>query len=268
MAVNPEAAGTCTEAQLKEFNCPADSKVGEDEATGTATVFALLGLSDTVTEHFPVYDMERKPGHSARFAVEVNSSTLKALALLGHHLQGHLYLEAGISWHNEPVTSESSGVASGDYHEFFKIQNIPTEPEVIESRLIFKGVVGGHAFLTLPSTCSNEPVTTLHVDSYEDPGSFQEYKNPTPVTATGCDELAFNPTVALTAGDSQSDEPDGVSAELHIPQETDEPAKPNSPDVQTAEVTLPEGMTLDPSAAKDLEGCSDEQFGAEAVRRL
>jgi hypothetical protein len=100
LAVNPEAAGTCTEAQLNEFNCPADSKVGEDEATGTATVFALLGLSDTVTEHFPVYDMERKPGEPARFAVEVNSSTLKALALLGHHLQGHLYLEAGISWHN------------------------------------------------------------------------------------------------------------------------------------------------------------------------
>jgi hypothetical protein len=264
LAVNPEAAGTCTEAELEEFKCPEDSEVGEDEATGTANVYALLGLGDTVTEPFPVYDMARKPGQPARFAVEINSPTLETLAGLGHDLRGHLYLEAGISWHGEPTTGESSGVTSGDYHEFFKIENIPQEPEVIESRLIFKGVVDGHAFLTLPSTCSSKPVTTLHVDSYEDPGSYLKYTNETPVAATGCDELAFNPILALTAEDSQSDQPDGVSAELHIPQTTDEPSKPNSPDVQTAEVTLPEGMTLNPSAAKGLEGCSDEQFAGES----
>jgi len=263
LAVNPEAAGTCTEAQLNEHKCPENSKVGEDEATGTATVYALLGLNDTVTEHFPVYDMVHETGHPARFAVEINSPTLEALALLGDHLQGHLYLEAGISWHSEPATSENSGVASDDYHEFFKIENIPQQPEVVESRLIFNGVVDGHAFLTLPSTCATNPITTLHVDSYEAPGSFQEYQNETPVKATGCNALAFNPKLALTAEDSQSDQPDGVSAELQIPQGTDEPSKPNSPDVQTAEVTLPEGMTLNPSAAKGLEGCSDEQFAGE-----
>jgi hypothetical protein len=264
LAVNPEAAATCAEAQLDEFKCPADSKVGEDEATGTASVYELLGLNDTVTEDFPVYDMARKPGQPARFAVEINSPTLKSLALLGHDLRGHLYLEAGISWKGEAETSENEGVASGDYHEFFKIENIPEQPEVIESRLIFKGVVDGHAFLTLPSTCSTKPITTLHVDSYEEPGVFQKYTNETPVTATGCDELEFNPTLALTAEGTQSDQPDGVSATLHVPQGTDEPSKPNSPDVQNAEVTMPEGMTLNPSAAHELEGCSNQQYAADA----
>ena len=264
LAVDPEVTETCSETQLDEFNCPAASKVGEDEATGTATVYEALGLGATVTEHFPVYDMVRRPGEPARFGVEINSPTLETLAGLGDDLRGHLYLEGGISWHAEPETSESSGVATGDYHEFFKIQNIPQQPEVVESRLIFKGVVNGRAFLTLPSTCSSKQITTLHVDSYEEPGNFQRYTNETPVTATGCGALAFNPSFSLTPETSQSDQPDGVSVGLHVPQPLSEPSKPDSPDVQNAEVTLPEGMTLNPSAANGLEACSSAQLAARA----
>ena len=252
LAVDPEATSTCSTAQLEELNCPGASEVGEDEATGTA-----VGL--TFTEDFHVYNMVREHGEPARFAVELKSTTL---ALAG--LQGHIYLEGGISWHHEPETSENSGVETGDYHEYFKIENIATQPEVIESRLIFKGVVDGHSFLTLPSTCSSKPITTLHVDSYEDPGNFQRSTNETPVAATGCGALAFSPSLSMTPETTQSDQPDGLSAGLHVPQLTDEPSKPDSPDVQSAEVTLPEGMTLNPSAANDLEACSSAQFDAGA----
>lgn len=271
LAVNPEATEKCSEQQLDEFKCPAGSKVGEDEATGTVTLLELLGLSPsaTVTEDFPVYNMVRKPGQPARFGVEINSAKLELLAALGHDVRGHIYLEGGISWHAEAETSEDSGVASGDYHEYFKIEDIPTQPEVVESRLIFWGIPQEHthvgtptAFITLPSTCSSKPITRLHVDSYEDPGNFLSYENETPVTATGCSSLAFDPTLSLSPETSQSDQPDGVSAELHVPQSTDEPSKPNSPDVQSVQVTLPEGMTLNPSAASGLQACTDEQFAA------
>jgi hypothetical protein len=265
LAVDPEAAETCTEAQLDAFNCPAGSRVGEDEARGTAPAFKLLvSVNLTVTEHFPVYNMVRKPGQPARFGVEVNSPNLEALAAIGTHLQGEIYLEGGISWHPEAETDESSGVTTGDYHEYFKIEKLPKEPEIIESRLIFEGVVDGHAFLTLPSTCSSKPITTLHVDTYEDPGAFERRTNETPVAATGCNALAFNPSLSLTPETTQSDQPDGITADLHVPQGTDEPSKPNSPDVRTAEVTMPEGMTLNAAAARELEGCSSAQFAAEA----
>jgi len=270
MAVNPEATKElCTEAELNsdKEECPLESKVGEDEATGTAEI--LAGVKETVTEHFPVYNMVRKPGEPSRFGVEINSATLKLLGL-----QGHTYLEGGISWKPEeaPADGEGSGVASGDYHEYFKIEGIPQQPEVIESRLVFWGVPQEHthvgtptAFLTLPSTsCSVKPVTTLHVDSYEDPGQFLAYENTTPVAPTGCDELAFNPTLSLTAGASQSDQPDGITTDLHVPQPMGEPSKPDSPEVQDAQVTLPEGMTLDASAAHGLEACSDAQYAQDA----
>ncbi len=267
LAVNPEATEQCTEAQLDQFNCPAGSQVGEDEAVGTANVLELLHLGLTVTEHFPVYNMQRRPGEPARFGVEVNSPTLETLATLGHDLRGQIYLEGGISWQHEAETSESSGVPTGDYHEFFKIQNLPEEPEVIESKLIFWGIPQEHshvgaptAFITLPSTCTSKPVTYLHVDSYEAPGAFLPYGNETPVAATGCDTLAFNPSLSLGAEDAGSDQPDGVTADLHVPQATHAPSKPNSPDVQGAQVTLPEGLTLDPSAANGLVACSNAQY--------
>jgi hypothetical protein len=260
LAVDPEAATAfCSEAELNsdEEKCPAASRVGVDQATGTAEV--ALGIKETVTEEFPVFDMERKAGQPARFGVEINSALLRTVGL-----QGHVYLEGAISWHHEEATSENSGVTTGDYHEYFVIPNIPEQPEIVESRLIFNGVVDGNAFLTLPSTCTSKPVTTLHVDSYEDPGNFIEMKNTTPVAATGCGALAFSPSLTLTPETSQSDQPDGVTADLHIPQLTSEPSKPNTADLQSAEVTLPEGMTLNPAAAHGLEACSSAQFAGGA----
>jgi hypothetical protein len=275
LAVNPEAVAQCPEATVNAFACPAESEVGEDEAVGTAEL--TLGIKTTITENFPVFDVERKPGEPARFGVEVTSKTLEtAEGLTGHKLRSIIYLEGGISWHSEAATSENSGVQSGDYHEFFKIENIPEEPEIVQSKLIFWGVPHEHeasakddAFLTMPSSvsdCTQPQTTWLHVDSYENPGAFiadpveTRLENGTPVTASGCSTLAFDPSLSLKPESSQSDAPDGASVDLHIPQTTTEPSKVNSPDAQTAEVTLPEGMTLNPSAANGLQACTNVQI--------
>jgi hypothetical protein len=266
LAINPEATQTCEPRALEEDKklCPKGSEVGIDEATGTAEV--ALGVKETVTEDFPVYNMPRLPGEPSRFGVEIDSATLELLKL-----QGVVYLEGGISWQKEGPSSETSNVTTGDYHEFFRIPNIPEQPEIIESRLIFWGVPAEHtgvgtptAFITLPSTCSSKPITHLHVSSHEASKNFIYGKNETPVTATGCGQLAFKPSLSLTAETSQSDQPDGLTADLHVPQPLGEPSKPDSPDVQNAEVALPEGMTLNPSAANGLQACSDTQFEGRA----
>ncbi|HSZ70606.1 MAG TPA: hypothetical protein VK756_09610 [Solirubrobacteraceae bacterium] len=284
LAVNPEAVEACPETVIEKFECPAASQVGEEEAIGTAELgfggLRALSIKTTVTEHFGVYNVQRKPGEAARFGVEVTSSTLAlAEGLTGHKLQSVIYLEGGISWHSEAADSENNGVQSGDYHEFFRIQNIPQEPEIVQSKLIFWGVPHEHeaaakddAFLTMPSSkdaCERPQTTWLHVDSYESPGSFiadpvetvLQNKAHTVLTATGCGDLAFEPTLSLTPETSQFDQPDGASVDLHVPQTTTEPSKPNSPDVQTAAVSLPEGMTLNPSAANGLQACSNAQVG-------
>ncbi len=264
LAVNPEATTeVCSEAELNsdKEECPAASQVGVDEATGTAEV--ALGIKETVTEDFPVYNMERKPGQPSRFGVEINSPLLSD----GSACRATCTWKAASAGKPEAATSENSGV---DQRRLPRVLQDPRHPRTAGNHRVATDLLGrprntdrsADGFLTLPSTCTSPQITTLHVDSYEEPGHFIEKKNPTPVAATGCDTLAFNPSLSLTPETSQSDQPDGVSAQLHIPQLTDEPSKPNSPDVQSAEVTLPEGMTLNPSAANGLEACSNAQYAA------
>ncbi len=280
LAVNPEATPACSEAEIEAEKslCPPGSKVGEDEATGTVeaneAVLKLLGLPKlplgqtstpvTVTERFPVYDVQRRPGEAARFGVEVNSPTIELLKL-----QSVVYLEGGLSWFHEAEApgGESSGVAAGDYHEYFKILNIPSTPELVESKLIFWGRPHEHnpfapdrSFITLPSTCNGPQTTFLHVDSHEAPGGFLAYANRTPVGASGCGSLEFAPKIGQRPETTRSDAPDGSEVVVHVPQGTEQPAKPNTPDLLESRVTLPEGMTLDPSAANGLQACSDAQF--------
>jgi hypothetical protein len=280
LAVNPEATPACGEAQIaaEKSLCPPGSKVGEDEATGTVeaneAVLKLLGLPKlplgqtstpvTVTERFPVYDMQRRPGEAARFGVEVNSPTIELLKL-----QSVVYLEGGLSWFHEAEApgGESSGVGSGDYHELFKIRDIPSTPELVESKLIFWGRPHEHnpfapdrSFITLPSACNGPQTTFLHVDSHEAPGAFLAYGNRTPVGASGCELLEFAPRIAQRPETTRSDAPDGSEVDVHVPQGTEQPARPNSPDLLESKVTLPAGMTLNPSAASGLQACADAQF--------
>jgi hypothetical protein len=280
LAVNPEAVPACSEAEIEAEKslCPPGSKVGEDEATGTVeaneAVLKLLGLPKlplgqtstpvTVTERFPVYNVQRRPGEAARFGVEVNSPTIELL-----ELQSVVYLEGGLSWFHEAEApgGESSGVAAGDYHEYFKIRDIPSSPELVESKLIFWGRPHEHnpaapdrSFITLPSACNGPQTTFLHVDSYEAEGDFLAYGNRTPVGASGCESLAFAPGIGQRPETTRSDAPDGGEIDVHVPQGTEQPAKPNTPDLLESKVTLPEGMTLNPSAANGLQACSDAQF--------
>ncbi|MHB1538974.1 MAG: hypothetical protein ACYCUM_11750 [Solirubrobacteraceae bacterium] len=290
LAVDPEAAEECSEAALKGSKCPAGSQVGEDEATGTVKVTGTVAKkieeilpivkgvpvpgapgfeSLTVTEHFKVFNMERRYGEPARFGVEVKSETLKLAGI-----EADIYIEGGLSWYAEPAGaagSETYGVRTGDYHEYFKIPNIPEAPEVVESKLIFWGRPHEHnpaapekTFITMPSECNGPQTTLLHISSYEDPGHFSFKENPTPVGATGCATLPDAPKIEQKPETTAADAPDGTTVTLRVPQGTTSPSTPNSPTVKQAVVTLPEGMTLNPSAANGLQACPSIGIGTNA----
>ena len=77
---------------------------------------------------------------------------------------------------------------------------------------------------------------------------------------TGCDELQFTPALLAQPTTFQADSPSGLEFELKVPQ-SEEPATHATPALKNATVVLPEGMTVDPSAANGLEACSTAQIG-------
>jgi hypothetical protein len=129
---------------------------------------------------------------------------------------------------------------------------------------------------TNPENCGGEPlVTTVHMDSWQNPGSYNQDGTPnfsdpkwvgssseSSPAVTGCEALAglFNPSLAAKPSTNKTDSPTGLDVNLKVPQSTG-PENLGTPPVKETAVTLPEGMTVDPSSANGLSACSEAQIG-------
>jgi hypothetical protein len=160
---------------------------------------------------------------------------------------------------------------AGNYHDYYEIE-VSTALPLISSRLILKGNIGSTGnggYITLPSNCAGRgPATTNTVTLTSTTGQVVPRTYETPVGAEGCKGESgllippFEPKFGLTpgAGETQSDQPDGITAELTVPHNP-LPTELDSSQLRTASVTLPEGMTLNPSAASGLKACTPAQIG-------
>jgi hypothetical protein len=138
-------------------------------------------------------------------------------------------------------------------------------------------------FLTNPADCLTQteeaPVTVLHYDQWEIPGSLNSEGEPLlggneaawheavseplkPVT--GCNELKFEPKVEFTPSTTQADAPSGYKFGLEIPQ-SETPTTRGTPQLRNTTVTLPAGVSLSPSAANGLQKCEDKQIDLEST---
>ncbi|HEY1689125.1 MAG TPA: hypothetical protein VGF95_09715 [Solirubrobacteraceae bacterium] len=263
LSVNPYALPQCPIAVFKKFECPADTRVGTDEAT------AFLALAN-LTLPAQAYNLEPAPGLPAEFGVSLDIS-VAGIGLI----EEQIYLEGGLSWHPETGISGQPVQPSGDYHEYFVIKNIGNEHPLLASRLIFEGnAVNTKGFITMPSSCDGPQTTYLETESYN--GEFSNASFTThyvkggeeiPMEATGCNEVPFEPKVEVTPSNPEPDKADGATVKVTVPQ-SEEPQGINSSTVKDATVTLPEGMTLNPAAASGLAACTTQEFGkgtAEAV---
>jgi len=267
-STNPEAVTKCS---IKEFegtpvepvpglhaftapNCPG-SEIGENEVTTVLEV--AKGVFADVPLKGKMYNLEQPTGLASYFGIALNlEPVLKA------PLYVHTFLEGHIEWGKEP-----QGTNQGDYHDVYIIKNVT--PGLISSRLIFNGNIGTGGFLTLPSSCTGtgpQTTTTIHLTSYEGQSETKGFSGP--VGAEGCKGESgllippFEPKFALTpgAGETQSDLPDGITTELTVPHNP-LPTELDSSQLRTAVVTLPEGLTLNPSAANGLKACTPAQIG-------
>jgi hypothetical protein len=123
--------------------------------------------------------------------------------------------------------------------------------------------------------------------SEENPTGWATFASTSP-PVTGCEELAFSPDIDFDSTTGSADGASGLDVGLSIPQNNTPPASPpalgasqleiddyveaagafwDSPagrataHLKDTVVTLPEGMSVNPSAAAGLEGCNDSQIG-------
>lgn len=123
----------------------------------------------------------------------------------------------------------------------------------------------GKAFLSNPTDCAEEareaPVVKTESATWQEPDVFSGSTYTLP-PVTGCDKLVFQPSFSFQPTTTQGSSGTGATAVLHVPQDgLTDPSKLNTPALKKAVVTLPQGMTLNPSSAAGLESCSEAQIG-------
>ncbi len=125
-------------------------------------------------------------------------------------------------------------------------------------------------FLTMPSACQADPLTVAALsDSWQSPSQrislktdVNEGKTEQADGITGCERLAFTPSLALAPETTQAGAPSGYSLDLHIPQSEGALA---TPDLRAIVVSLPAGVVLSPSVGHGLQSCSQAQFGLQPL---
>ncbi|HEX7244344.1 MAG TPA: hypothetical protein VF245_02110 [Solirubrobacterales bacterium] len=280
MSVNPEATPKC-ELENGKFpvaGCPAATQVGYSNVEAVAGVPPLT-LPPVEVPGIAVYNLEPREGEPARFGFTL------PLGL------GEVFLNSGVKWDGD----------YHEYFTIHVPEVPGLDVKILRNRLVFDGTIGNGglpseeegAFLTTPSTCfdPNQSAfektynTGLHADSQEEEAPEDEYdvtapappppaflagsefvESPLPrlesglrVMPTGCDEIPFEPSTSDAPSTDRTDSPTGGTVEVKMP--FDPPAPIYQSNVRTADVSLPAGMGLNPSAAPGLQACTDAQFG-------
>ncbi len=266
LAADPQALAVCSRADFEANKCSAAAKAGFVELKA----YVELPIAPTtLTLKGNVYNLPQEPGLPLLFGIDVEG--VKPLVN-----DVHLLLEGHVSYAHEDALA-ARGVPSGDFHEWFEINNIPTEVAVeplglplgkaplktVESKLFFNGHAGKEGkenFLTMPSSCSAPSTSYLELETYP-PVEKESLPTTPPVSVGGCENpaLPFQPTATITPDTSQYESPDGITTDVHVPQ-FEKSTQLNTADINDAHVVLPEGLTLNPSAVNGLDACTQGQL--------
>lgn len=254
----------CTEAQLMNATCPASSQVGITALT--------LGSFFPVQVYGNVYNMEPPPGSPASFAflalgvpVHLNARVRTegdygVTVDVNHVNQGVPLLKSSLTLWGVPADPSHDPYRGSCLSQDFgtSLGNCPTDAP-------------RKPFLTNPTDCSTGPVRThLWVRSWtgETDTSFFDTHLPPPNQATlvgpeGCELLDFDPSLTMRPTTSAAGSPSGYTVDLNLPQ-NDNPDGLAEAHLKKAVVTLPAGVTISPSAADGLQGCSDSQIALKS----
>jgi hypothetical protein len=262
LAADPQTLATCPRATF-EANpklCPIDSEAGFVELEAVVKVLGLPVLAPPMTG--TVYNLEQEANLPLLFGIAVEGASPIVSSV-------HLLLEGHVSYAFEPALA-ARGIPSGDFHEWFEINNIPPEVEVVggaksplqtlKSKLFFNGQSGRGNFLTLPSACGppSQSISYLEVEASGEGHEIASTPTEPPVGVDGCGAVPFRPTTEVRPQNSAHDQPDGAITEVKVPQ-NEGAGEVNTADIAEGHATLPEGLTLNASAAHGLEACLPAQ---------
>jgi hypothetical protein len=236
-------------------------------------------------EYGPIVNVIPEAGQSAEIGLEIErppSPYVNAVILLTAHLvhteqgYGFTVVTKGIPQEDGIFEYELTvwGVPADPSHDRVRGMGCFDEPGAPNLECFGEGESAGVApvpFWSLPTDCSVGPETmTMRADSWEEPGSVADGRYTEQFThrtaampgVTGCNLLKFEPGLEVQPSSLLADEPIGLGLTIEVPQ-PEQPAVNATPHLRDAVVTLPEGMSINPSVVDGIQACN--AFGPEGI---
>ena len=249
---NPHATPRCEIAEFAQGRCPASTQIGVAEPFGLGALYV------------PMYNMTPHPDEASLTAFWVPLVAAPVFVSLSSRTESDYGLDAESSPIFHPLAIPALGVT---------LWGVPADPIHDTERFIppLKGfaacggifgcpeVTGAKAnippvpYLQAPTECGVPLTGSLDLAYYT--GEVIHAEDPWPST-TGCEQLTFNPSLTAEPTSQQADSPSGVDIDLKVPQELS-PTTPSPSEIRAATVTLPEGFSINSSAADGKVSCSD-----------
>jgi hypothetical protein len=258
MIGNPRAVPTCARPTFEGGRCDGSTQVGVLHAT-------LPGVGEAIG---PLYNLNPPPG----VAAQIGFSTL-GLTLLG---SASLRSEEGYGVRvfapNLPIEAREATVF---------VWGTPADSGHDGERTCITAVGGQYIgcssggarrpFLTLPTSCGAPPQLTLRADSVFAPGAYAEEtaslldSGGKPTSLSGCESVPFAPGISAQPTTRLASNPSGLDFELKLPNQGLLSAGTAETEPRKTVVTLPQGVTINPSLAEGVGVCTEGQYKAEKI---
>ena len=241
--------------------CPIATQVGV--TTLSLDLFGYAGKKFLLTE--PVYNLSPSPGVTAKLGFSVVGV---------FSVQGDVSVRPGdyglsTTFHDvnespaelDNVSLTLWGVPADPIHDPLR-----WNPSVSLGEFGVSSQATRVPFFTNPTSCGAQPLTAaFKVDSWQQPGESVGAQMPFG-PLVGCDRLGMEPSLTAEATTRRAYSPTGFDLGMTIPQTYENPDGLATSTLKRAVVTLPEGMTVNPSAGAGLGACTEAQLAQEAAQ--
>jgi hypothetical protein len=256
-----------------EVECP------EQAAVGVASVTAQSpGSSGTFTVAVPIFNVEPEAGEPARFGFFVPFADVPVL--LDTSVRSGPGEDWGVDLNTSALPQDSGlisarvtfwGAPDSRAHENSRGWGCleatrGSEQFSYEPCLLLPNETTPPALVRLPTSCSGPLQSSLLAESWAG-GGVQSFAPTEPLPALGgCGAVQFTPTVSTTPTTHSASSPSGLAFDLNFDSEglLDAGMLAQS-DLKDTVVTLPQEMTIDPSAGVGLGACTEAQYAAATL---
>jgi hypothetical protein len=258
---NPDAVPTCPAAAFATISSGLSS-CPDNSAVGFADLKIALPFEQPATYRVGVYNLSPPPGSAAElglvalgvpvtFDARVNPDPPYNLIIAVDNVaQAARFFSSEVSiWGNpaSPVHDNQRGRCAAGTSSC--PVGLPEKP-----------------FLTLPRSCSGRLPVDFEAHSWQNPGTWLRYPIETAQEISGCSGLNVSPEIASVPTSRAADSPSGLDFGIDIDDKgLTSPTGTAKSDIKKTVVTLPAGVTVNPSVAEGLATCSEADLARETA---